>query len=69
MNSNIEPIGNFKAELSELVDVPWFESSTSSRSFRADRVMNEFLAFDYDAMSTVPFALEAFISQQNSEDF
>ncbi len=66
-----DKIGSIDFLDTELADVGCessYESSVSAQSYQATQLLDEYSPIDYDAMSEVPLALEAYISLHHSID-
>ncbi len=58
LNSELATVGSEAA----------YESTVLARTYESARFLNEYRSFDFDAMSEVPEALDAFVSHQHEFD-
>ena len=58
LNSELATVGSEAA----------YESAVLARTYEPARFLNEYRSFDFDAMSEVPEALDAFVSHQHDFD-
>ena len=68
MPGNFGPIDFLDTELADVGSEFSYESSVSAQSYQGTRFLDEYRTIDYDAMSEVPLALEAYISLHHSFD-
>ncbi len=68
MPDNIGPIDFLDTELAEVGSEFPYDSSVTAQSYQGTQFLDEYHTIDYDAMSEVPLALEAYISLHHSID-
>ncbi len=68
MSGNIRTIDFLDNELVAVGSEFSYEPSVSAQSYRGTQYSDENRSIDYDAMSEVPLALEAYISLHHSID-
>ena len=68
MFGNIESIDPLDTDLVAAGSECSYEPSVSAQSYKATQFLDKYSPIDYDAMSAVPLALEAYISLHHSID-
>jgi hypothetical protein len=68
MNSEPGISAYLNSELATVGSEAAYEAAVLARTYEPARFLNEYRSFDFDAMSEVPEALDAFVSHQHDFD-